>query len=76
MRFELRPAYEDWPENDRKTLHVDQEAFDVIKESTDVPGEPSERLMRELPLDVIKELQKPMYAGALLISGMNVIVDL
>jgi hypothetical protein len=79
MKFELRPTYSDWPENDRKSLHVDPEAFAAIKaicDQLEINGE----LHELLPADVLTELKRPMYGpgrgdGSVQLWGMNVVVD-
>jgi hypothetical protein len=72
MRFALKPTYPRWLTNDRKSLHVDQEAFAAIREA----GESDDKLLNLLPLEVVNELQRSMYrVPGMPLSGMDVVVD-
>ena len=77
MRFELRPAYPDWPDNGRKSLHVDAEAYEALSRFI---GDP-EGIMSVIPPEVLTELERPIYgpgmgSDAVQLWGMGVFVDL
>lgn len=74
MKFELKLTYPNLPGNDRKSLHVDEEAFAAIHQISDAPNV-DDRLEVLLPPEVVTELKRPTYQGVNLICGMNIVVD-